>query len=222
MGFFDCGGVPLMSGTEFHVHGYPPSFVTLAGEQQNMRIPAALIAATVLVSMLPVHAQESKESRGPAVYKVEFDIREGSDGTTQPSQHYSMLIDESRKGVFQAGNRVPIAPGSPQYADVGVSIECTVHESDGKAALNGGIELTSITGQVNLSALSQPIIGQRRIAFNRIVKLGLPTVIVDDRNALPADHVSFNRTNTPTPGIPDKPLANATTRQVEATVTKVN
>ena len=187
-----------------------------------MRIPAALIAATFLGSALLVHAQERKESSGPAVYKVEFDIRNGSDGEAQPSQHFSMLIDESRKGIFQAASRVPVATGSPQHVDVGVNIECTVHESDGKATLHGGIELTSITGYVNWSATSQPIIGQRIMAFSTTVELGTPTVIIDDRNALPADHVFFNRMNTPTPGIPDKPLANAATRQVEATVTKVN
>jgi hypothetical protein len=183
-----------------------------------MRISAALIAATFLGSVLTVHAQERKESSGPAVYKVEFDIRGGSDGEAHPSQHFSMLIDESRKGVFQAANRVPVATGSPQYVDVGVNIKCTVHESDGKAALLGDIELTSITGHVNLSAISEPIIGQRKIAFNTTVELGTPAVIIDDRNALAA---TLGK-DTSASGIPAKPLATAATHQVEATVTKVN
>src|SRR6266404_514695 len=187
-----------------------------------MRVPAALIAAAFLGFVLPVHAQERTGSSGPAVYKVEFDIHDRSDGATQPSQHFSMLIDESRKGVFQAGNRVPVATGSPQYVDVGVNIECTVQESDGKAALHGGIELTRITGYVNLSTISQPIIAQRRMAFKVTVELSSPTVIIDERNALAANPVSLNRTDFPASGIPAKPLAIAATRQVEATVTKVN
>jgi hypothetical protein len=158
-----------------------------------MRIPVALMAATFLGFVLPVHGQERKDSSGPAVYKVEFDIHDGSDGATQPDQHFSMLIDESRKGAFQAANRVPVSTGSPQYVDVGVNIECTVHESDGKAALRGDIELTRITGQVNLSGISQPIVGQRKMAFDVTVALSSPTVIT----SIPAPH------------------------QVQATVTKV-
>ena len=64
-----------------------------------MRVLGAQIAATFLGSALPVRAQEGKEPSGPAAYKVEFDIRNGGDGETQPNQHFSMLIDESRKGV---------------------------------------------------------------------------------------------------------------------------
>jgi hypothetical protein len=187
-----------------------------------MRISVALIAAAFLGYLLPVHAQQGRESSGPAVYKVEFDIRDGSDGAIPPSQHFSMLIDESRKGVFQAANRVPVATGSPQYVDVGVNIECTVQESEGKAALRGGIELTSITGQVNLSAISQPIIRQRKSTFNVTVELSSPTVIIDDRNALAATPISLNPTDAPALGISAKPLTIAAMRQVEATVTKVN
>jgi hypothetical protein len=187
-----------------------------------MRIPATLIAATLLGSVLPVHPQERKESSGPAVFRVEFDIRNGIDGETQPSQHFSMLIDESRKGIFQAGNRVRVATASPQYVDVGVNIECTVHESDGKAVLRGGIELTSLKGYVNLSAISQPIIGQRKVTFNSTVELGTATVIVGDRNLLALPPVSVNRTDVLASGISGERLAIGAAGQVEATVTRVN
>jgi hypothetical protein len=187
-----------------------------------MRVLTALIAATFLGSALPVHAQENKEPSGPAAYKVEFDIRSGNDGEAQSNQHFSMLIEESRKGIFQAANRVPVATGSPHYVDVGVSIECTVYESDGKVFLRGAIEMTSITGYVNLSAISQPIIGQRKMAFNTAVELGTPTVIIDDLNALAAHPVPLNRTEAPASGILTKPLAVDAAHQVEATVTKMN
>jgi hypothetical protein len=44
-----------------------------------MRILAALMAATFLGLMLQILAQERHDSTGPAVYKVEFDIRYSSD-----------------------------------------------------------------------------------------------------------------------------------------------
>jgi hypothetical protein len=163
-----------------------------------MRIPAALIAATFLVSTLAIHAQET-----PAAYRVEFDVHNAGN---QPSQHFSMLVDDSRKGNFQALSRVPIDNGSPQYVDVGANIECTVHESEGKAVLSGSIELTSITGFVNISAISEPIIGQRKWLFHTTVDLATLAVIVDDRDAV---HVA------------DKSLPAATAQRVEAKVTKV-
>jgi len=179
-----------------------------------MRISAALIIATFLGSALLAHAQQSKESSGPAVYKVEFDIRDS--GEAQSSQHFTMLIDDSRKGIFQAANRVPVATGSPQYVDVGVNIECTVHESDGKAVLSGAIESISIKGYVNLSAISQPIIGQRKVAFDTTVLLGKLTVIA---GGLP---VPAHRTNTLRSEISTEPPAADATREVKATVTKLN
>ncbi|SPE40132.1 hypothetical protein SBA3_3640009 [Candidatus Sulfopaludibacter sp. SbA3] len=138
------------------------------------------------------------------VYKVEFEIPNGSAGEAQPRQHFSMLVDEARKGVFQAAKRVPVAAGSPQYVDVGVNIECAVQESGGKAALHGEIELSGITGYSNISSISEPIVGQRKMAFNTTVELGTRTVIIDDPKAPSADPAS------------------AATRQVVATVTKVN
>ncbi|MGI8744793.1 MAG: hypothetical protein ACR2NN_19920 [Bryobacteraceae bacterium] len=181
-----------------------------------MRHSVALIAAAFLGSVLPVCAQQEKESGGPAVYKVEFNLRNGSDGAVKSSQHYTMLIDESRKGLFQAGNRVPVATGSPQhtYIDDGVNIECILHESNGKAALQGGIELSSI---VPHESMPEPVIRQRKLSFNTTLELGMPTVIIDERKMLAATPASIAN-SAPTSAIPATPLAIG---QVEVTVTKV-
>jgi hypothetical protein len=88
--------------------------------------------------------------------------------------------------------------------------------------LHGNINLTSITGQVNLSAVSQPIIGQRRMAFNTTVELGSPTVIIGDRNASAAKPIPLNRAEVLSSALSGTPLTQAPTRQLEATVTRVN
>ena len=172
-----------------------------------MRHSITVIAAAFLCSALPVCAQREKDSSGPAVYKVEFDVRDNSDGAAKSSQHYSLLIDESRKGLLQAGNRFPVATSSPQhtYIDVGVNIDCMVHESNGKAALQGGIELSSI---VPHEGIAEPVIRQRKISFNTTLEMGTPTVIIDERKVLAVSPASM----------PTTPLAIG---QVEATVTKV-
>jgi hypothetical protein len=172
-----------------------------------MRISGAFIAVTFLGATLLVHAQGNKESGEPKIYKVEFEIHNGTKGEAKPSQHFSMLLGESTKGVFQAVTRVPADSGASSYIDVGANIECTVHESDGKAALSATIELTDITGHVNLSDLSEPIIGHRKVAFNTTVELGKRTLVTDDPSEA---------------GTPAKSTAAAPMPQVEATVTKVN
>jgi len=127
-----------------------------------MRILAALILTTVLG-----FAQSRPQ------YKVDFDVRDGSE-----SQHFTVVVDESGKGALRATRRV--AAGS-QDVEVGTIIQCAVQESGGKAALHGEIELSRVTGQIILGAISQPIIGQRKMAFDVTVELSSPTVIIDDR-----------------------------------------
>jgi hypothetical protein len=130
---------------------------------------------------------------------VEFNIRDGGEGAAQPNQHYAMVIDESRKGVFQAGNRVSVTEGSLQgpYYDVGIKMECAVRGSNGKVALSGRIELSKIDGRVSIGGITEPVIGQTKMTFNTSVELGTPTAIVDERTSAEGKH------------------------QVEATVTKV-
>jgi hypothetical protein len=153
-----------------------------------MRTAVGIIAAAALGCLLPLCAQEKPESSAPAVYQVEFNIRDGGEGAAQPTQHYTMVIDESRKGVFQAGSRISAPEGSSQGSyDVGMKTECSVHGSNGKVALSGVIEMSKVTGQVNTGALSEPIIGQIKTVFHTSVALGTPTVITaTDRQTVEA------------------------------------
>jgi hypothetical protein len=171
-----------------------------------MTISAALIAAMLLGFALPVQAQEKKESDTP-VYKVEFNIRDGIAGTPQPSQHYSALVEESRKAVFQAASRVPVDGGQPPYVDVGVNLDFAIRVSDGKVTLEGSVEMSSVTGHI-CTGMCEPIIAQRKVAFNTAVALGTPTVLADDRAAAVARA--------------DRSLPTAPTQRIEAVVTKVN
>jgi hypothetical protein len=139
-----------------------------------MRLAVGWIAAAAV--LLPLHAQEKKESASPAVYKVEFEIRDGGQG----SRHYAMVIDESRKGIFQAGSRVPAVENSAQgpYVDAGVKIECAVRQAEGKVALEGSVELTEPGGVVSIGGINEPIIGQKKMVFHASVEPGTRTVIV--------------------------------------------
>lgn len=136
-----------------------------------MRTAVGTLAAVLLGCMLPVHAQ------APAVYRVEFEISDGAAKAGQPPRHFTMVIDESRKGVFQAGNRVPARnTSSSPFIDVGAKIECSVRGQGDQVALEGTIEMSEVTGNICVGEC-EPIIGQRKMVFHTAVELGKPIVI---------------------------------------------
>ena len=102
-----------------------------------------------------------------------------------------MRIDDSRKNVFQAVDRVQVEHGSSSIIDVGATIECTAWELGGQINLRGAIELSSIDGNVTTGGITQPIIGQRKIAFERTLKPGEAIILVDDSKTSPARKGDF-------------------------------
>lgn len=124
-----------------------------------MRHTALLLTA---VSLLPqIHAQENKT----ATYQIEFTIRDDSD--TSKVQHYSLQVDASRKATFHAGTR-----------EDGVNIECTARESNGLIALEGTVELVTVT---SVEGISEPVTRQRVFSFSSTDPLGTSVTIFDPR-----------------------------------------
>lgn len=169
-----------------------------------MRIAAALIFASLLASTLPVRAQEKKDPVTAGVYRVEFNIRDGSEAAAKAGRRYAMLIEANGQGTFRVGNRVPIASGGVQpgqggfqYFDVGVNIDCRLRESNGKVDLNANIEISTIVEHEK--AVAAPTVSSIRLNVSAILGLGKPALVasIDD----PVTMRKFN---------------------VEATVTKVD
>jgi general secretion pathway protein D len=180
-----------------------------------MRAILALMVPALFVCLLPVHGQERKPA-GPAVYKVEFNFHEGSDAAAKAGRRYTLLVDDDRKATFRIGSRVPVASGSfmpsgggsplvntqYQYLDVGVNIECLVADVNGRLALHGNLDLSSVVkhdpapGGTNPP---NPTVGQTRLELDTMLEPGKPTIVasIDD----PVDSRKL---------------------QVEATVTKIN
>jgi len=163
------------------------------------RIP--LIAASFLIALLPVHAQERKDPADSALYKVEFNIHDGSDASAKTGRRYTLLTGANHKAVFKVGSRVPVATGSFQpgvggagvnplvntqysYIDIGVNIECWVSEMNGKIGMHGSIDLsTAEQHAAQGSAIpSNPTVGQTKLDLDMAVEPGKPTVIasIDD------------------------------------------
>jgi hypothetical protein len=167
-----------------------------------MRTSAALLLSALLIPALPAVAQENQES---AVYKVEFNIRDGSDAGTA-GRRYTILVDANSKGIFRAGNKVPYlttpsAPGQAaqyNYADIGVNIDARLQERNGKVYLGADLDVSSVLPN-DKGAVPNPTIASIRVTMNTRMIPGKPALVasVDD----PVTRRKFD---------------------VEATVTKIN
>jgi hypothetical protein len=158
-----------------------------------MRIPAILALASLLAPILPVHAQE--KAAEPAVYKVEFAIRDGSQAAAQTGRRYSMLVGANEKGFFNVGDKLPYATSSfqpgigaagPQplmqhtYLDTGVNIECRVAELNGKITLNAQLDISAIHQHDKVAAMNppNPTVAAIRLGVSTLMSPGKPTQIV--------------------------------------------
>ena len=113
-----------------------------------------------------------------------------SDGNTRVIQNPQIRVADGKKATLKIGDRVPIATGSYQagvsttgvsplvntqfqYIDVGVNIDVTpsIH-ADRSVTLKISMDVSSVTGSVNIGGISQPIIGQRRIDHEIHLKEG--------------------------------------------------
>ncbi|HXN49282.1 MAG TPA: hypothetical protein VN893_21700 [Bryobacteraceae bacterium] len=104
-----------------------------------------------------------------------------SDSNTKVLQSPEIRTLNDEKATLRIGDRVPIATGSfaagtvgagsisPlvstqfQYLDVGVNIDITPHIHEHEVTLKMALEISTVTGEVNLGGITQPQIGQRRI-----------------------------------------------------------
>ena len=146
-----------------------------------MRTQALLLFTTLAIS---VSAQELREA---PLYRVEFNIHDGSDAAAKTGRRYAMLIDATGKGTFRAGNRVPyIGSNSAQgpqytYADVGVNIHARLREGNGRVLLNADLEVSTVIPREKDSP-PNPTIASIRISINTILTPGKPALVasVDD------------------------------------------
>ena len=113
-----------------------------------------------------------------------------SDAKTRIMQAPQVRAVDNAKGVLKIGEREPIASGSYSaganataanglvntqftYIDVGVNVELTprVHDN-GEVSIHIDLEISSVTGQVSLGGINEPVIGQRKVSHDIRVREG--------------------------------------------------
>jgi len=107
-----------------------------------------------------------------------------SDANTKVLQSPQLRAVDNLKATLKIGDRQPTATGSFQpgvggvginplvntqftFIDVGVNVELTprVHDN-GDVSMHIDLDISSVTGHVNLGGIDQPIIGQRKVSHD--------------------------------------------------------
>ncbi|MEE8201817.1 MAG: secretin N-terminal domain-containing protein [Candidatus Acidoferrales bacterium] len=104
-----------------------------------------------------------------------------TDSTTKILQNPEVRTTDGQKASLRIGDSVPFATGSFQpgiggvginplvntqfqFKDVGVNLDVTPHvHSNREVTLDVKVEVSSVTGRVNIGGIDQPIFGQRTI-----------------------------------------------------------
>jgi len=113
-----------------------------------------------------------------------------SNANTKIIQSPEVRASDGQKASLKIGDRVPVATGSFQpgiggvginplvntqfqYIDVGVNVDITpqVHANH-EVSLKVTIDVSSVTSQVNIGGIQQPVIGQRKIEHEIRLKEG--------------------------------------------------
>src|SRR5215470_1937068 len=113
-----------------------------------------LLLVVGLVSAI-AGAQETPKRPIQKIYKVVFLIYEVEDGKKINERTYTLpvtSVDGSpRDTTMSVGSRVPIATAINtsdktvwQYIDIGLNIDCSVTEQEGKFIVRGGITLSNL------------------------------------------------------------------------------
>ncbi|MDE3167546.1 MAG: hypothetical protein KGN36_17220 [Acidobacteriota bacterium] len=118
-----------------------------------------------------------------------------SDARTKVMQSPQLRTVDNVKASLKIGDREPTATGSFQpgiggvginplvntqftYIDVGVNVEMQTRVFDNDDVyLHLDLDISSVTGQVNLGGINQPIIGQRKVSQEIRVHDGQPTLL---------------------------------------------
>jgi hypothetical protein len=150
-----------------------------------MRITGLALAAAMIAPAAAVYAQDVRDV---GLYKVDFTMRDSTDTAAKNGRKYSLLINGRNKSVMKVGNRVPAATGGGggigqpntqfTYLDIGVNIDCTVDEHNGKYLMHADMDLsTVIPAERTGGAVPNPTISQIKINMETTLTPGKPTVV---------------------------------------------
>ncbi len=144
-----------------------------------MRITGLALAAALLVPVAAAYAQEV------GVYKVDFTIHDSADAAAKNGRKYSLLVNGRNKATMKVGNRLPSPTASGgvgsqmqfTYIDVGVNLDCTIDERNGKYMMRADLDMSTVVPQERGGGGANPTLSQIKIGMETTVVPGKPTVV---------------------------------------------
>jgi general secretion pathway protein D len=126
----------------------------LASSDFSTILPSALLQATLSDT-------RTKVLQSPQIRSVDGQKATMKIGEREPTASGSF---GSTLGAVAGAGISPLVNTQFQYLDVGVNVEITPHVHDnGEVSLHVALDISNVTGQVNLGGINQPIIGQRKM-----------------------------------------------------------
>jgi len=126
----------------------------LASADFSTTLPSALLQATLSDT-------HTKVLQSPQIRSVDGQKATMKIGEREPTASGSF---GSTLGAVAGAGISPLVNTQFQYIDVGVNVEITPHVHDnGEVSLHVALDISNVTGQVNLGGINQPIIGQRKM-----------------------------------------------------------
>jgi hypothetical protein len=176
-------------------------------EQLTRLVFWCFILSCVSFPVSAVRAQTAKEPppsestvavSPPAVYRVEYVVREIEKGKAVNARTYVLIAQSGLKGkgperaAVRVGSRVPIATGTPKsdnasytYLDIGINIDCTLWDTDKGLIVHTNLEMNSVANSEMSSTPSTPVIRRLHLEDDTLVVVGKSAVVgsIDDVTA---------------------------------------
>jgi hypothetical protein len=123
-------------------------------------------------------------SKPEAFYRLDFAIREMEGDKLVDTRNYSLWVRAGHAESMKAGSEVPYSnsQGNTSYRSTGVSIACTLKETDGSPWLSVNMDISGLAPVEKGAAPSAPVFRSTSIGADAFLTLGKPTTVssVDD------------------------------------------
>jgi hypothetical protein len=118
------------------------------------------------------------------IYRVSYKVNEVENGKTINSRSYTMTANMDSLAEARIGSRVPYSTGRDiQYQDVGMKIDCTLREREGKLQVHTSLDMTTVASKEATPSLpGQPVFGNMVLMDVTPATIGKPAFVgsIDD------------------------------------------
>jgi hypothetical protein len=130
----------------------------------------------------PIHSIPAKmadASTPAAFYRLDFAIREMDGEKLVDTRNYSLWVRAGHAEGMTAGSEVPYSTsqGSKNYRNTGISINCTLQETDGSPWLSLSLNISSIAPVEKGVDPSSPIFRSTSFGAETLLTLGKSTTV---------------------------------------------